>query len=302
MLPTYPRCSGPLFRTNPNRKGMERATLRLRTCPGVTRAAVAANGRGLTVIARSVQDVESRVDGETAFAKPPWSYLRIGTRMRAGGLCFRLSAVSVCRHAIERLVERADVPANGTLLARVDAEARGIFGGWDRGTHITDDGDEFYPAATPVSGQVAMTGWRSTPTGALRRVTCRSFRCAHSCRSHRCGRRSGCAGAMIRHAGCCSGNGRRCSAEDKAEGRAGMSDFRFLHSSDLHLGRPFGGYPKASATGCARRATVPSAGLPLRPVAAAALWCCWQATPSTPKPPPPTRCGRPCGQWPTRQT
>lgn len=138
-----------LFRTNPNRKGMERATLRLRTCPGVTRAAVAADGRGLTVIARSVQEVDSCVEGETAFSETALVYLRIGTRMRAGSLCFRLSAVSVCRHAIERLVERADVPVNGTLLARVDAEARGIFGGWDRGARIVDDGDEFYPSATP---------------------------------------------------------------------------------------------------------------------------------------------------------
>lgn len=69
--------------------------------------------------------------------------------MIGGALCVRMTAVSFCCHALERLVERSDHDLQSTLLPQVDAEAQAIFRGWDRAARIEEAGDEYYPAALP---------------------------------------------------------------------------------------------------------------------------------------------------------
>ena len=132
----------------PNPKGLDRMAARLRAQRGVTRVAQAACRKALSFTARALRRVEARVQGETAFHETGLIYLRARTERTGGQSCFRISAVSFCGHALERLVERSDLPLKA-LLPAVDAEAQAIFRSWDRGARIVEDGDEFHPASTP---------------------------------------------------------------------------------------------------------------------------------------------------------
>jgi hypothetical protein len=133
----------------PNAKGVERLGRRLAGRPGVTRVSVARERTGLTFTARAVREIETRVDNETAFRETSLIYLRAKVGMAGSRLCFELSAVSFCRHALERLVERSDVGLALGLLPQVDIEAQAIFRAWNREARITDAGDEYYPADMP---------------------------------------------------------------------------------------------------------------------------------------------------------
>lgn len=133
----------------PNAKAVERLALRLKGRPGVAHVAMARNGKALTFVTRAVREVEARVEGETAFHETGLIYLRATVGMTGPLLGFRLSAVSFCAHALERLVERSEIDLHTALLPQVDAEARAIFRGWDRAARIMEAGDEYYPAATP---------------------------------------------------------------------------------------------------------------------------------------------------------
>lgn len=130
----------------PNPKGVERLAARLAACPGVARVAVARDRKALTFTARAVREVEARVEGATAFHETGLIYLRARVSRQGLGIGFDLSAVSFCRHALERLVERSDVRLDAPLLSQVDAEAQAIFRGWDRAARITDADDDYYSA------------------------------------------------------------------------------------------------------------------------------------------------------------
>lgn len=134
----------------PNAKAVERLALQLKARPGVVRVTMARNGKSLTFITRSVREVEARVEGETAFQETGLIYLRAAVGMTGPMLGFHLTAVSFCAHALERLVERSSVDLqSAALLPQIDTEAQAIFRGWDRAARIAEDGDEYYPAATP---------------------------------------------------------------------------------------------------------------------------------------------------------
>lgn len=133
----------------PNAKSAERLAERIARRSGVARVALTPDRKGLTFVLRSVRDVEARVTGETAFHETGLIYLRVRVGLVGRKLGFHLSAASFCRHALERLVERSDIPLDAALLPRVDAEALAIFRGWDRAARIEEAGDEYYPAATP---------------------------------------------------------------------------------------------------------------------------------------------------------
>lgn len=133
----------------PNAKAVERVAGRLHGRPGVVRVARTRDGKGLTLVMRAVRSIEARVDGETLFHEIGLMYLRAKVGLIGSSLGFELSAVSFCGHALERLVERSDLDLHTSLLPQVDAEALAILRGWDRGALIVDDGDEYYPAATP---------------------------------------------------------------------------------------------------------------------------------------------------------
>lgn len=132
----------------PNPKGLNRMATRLRAQPGVARVALTACRKSLGFTARAVRQVEARVQGETAFQETGLIYVRARADWMGSRFGFRVSAVSFCAHALERLVERSDIPLT-TLLPAVDAEAQAIFRGWDRGARIQEQGDEYYPAGTP---------------------------------------------------------------------------------------------------------------------------------------------------------
>ncbi len=133
----------------PNRKGLERLAARIKDRPGVCRAALTKDGKALTFITRARRDVRAQVEGEQLFNETGLIYLRSEVGMIGSSIGFRLSAVSFCEHALERLVERSDLPLDRPLLPQVDDEARAIFRGWDRNARIIEDGDEFYSAETP---------------------------------------------------------------------------------------------------------------------------------------------------------
>jgi hypothetical protein len=133
----------------PNAKAVERLGLQLQRRSGVVRVSKARDGKALTFITRAVRAVEARVEGQTVFQETGLIYLRATVGMTGPHLGFRLSAVSFCTHALERLVERSDVNLQTALLPQVDAEAQAIFRGWELAARIMDAGDEYYPAATP---------------------------------------------------------------------------------------------------------------------------------------------------------
>lgn len=133
----------------PNVKAVERLAQRLKGRPGVVRVARTRDGKGLTFFTRAVRAVRAQVAGETAFEETGLIYLRATVGMTGPLLGVHLAAVSFCAHALERLVERSDVPLHTPFLPQVDAEAQAIFRGWDRAARIIDAGDEYYPAATP---------------------------------------------------------------------------------------------------------------------------------------------------------
>lgn len=145
-LPGLFRCAADL---RPNRKSVERIAARLKSRPGVIRAARTGDCKGLTFIVREVRSVEARVEDQIVFEETGLIYLRAGVRLAGSRLGVHLSAVSFCLHALERLVERSDVPLQSALLPQVDAEALAIFRAWARGGVLTDTGDEYYPAAAP---------------------------------------------------------------------------------------------------------------------------------------------------------
>jgi len=156
----------------PNAKALQRLASRIKGHRGVTRVALARDGRGLALTARAVRQVEARAEGQTVFHETGLIYLRAQVALARGVTTIRLCAVSFCGHALERLVERSDLPLEAALLPRVDAEAQAIFRGWERSALILDEGDEYYPAATPgvwAGGHDEMApdpDWNLIPDGA----------------------------------------------------------------------------------------------------------------------------------------
>jgi hypothetical protein len=133
----------------PNRKGLERLAARIKDRPGVCRVALTKDGKTVTFITRALREVTAQVEGERLFNETGLIYLRSEVGMIGSTLGFRLSAVSFCVHALERLVERSALPLDRPLLPQMDDEARAIFRGWDRSSGIIENEDEFYPAAIP---------------------------------------------------------------------------------------------------------------------------------------------------------
>ena len=149
---TPPDLSG-LFRIatslRPNAKALERTGRRIKGRPGVVRVCVSPGDKAVKFIARTVQNVESRSDGETIFHETGLIYLRARVALTLGSVGIHLSAVSFCRHALERLIERTDLPLAEGLLPQVDAEAEAIFRGWERGSGFDDAGDAYHMAVAP---------------------------------------------------------------------------------------------------------------------------------------------------------
>jgi len=166
----------------PNAKALERLARRIMRRPGVSRVVLARNGKGLSFTIRAVRMLDTRVEGQTAFHETGLVYLRAQVRKPGPSTDCRLTAVSFCAHALERLVERSDHDLRTALLPQVDAEAEAIFLGWDRGARIEDGDDEYYRAVKPglwAGGHDEMAadaGWNlSGGSGALPVFSARTF-------------------------------------------------------------------------------------------------------------------------------
>ena len=139
-----------IFRTanamRPNPKALERVAARIRRQRGVVRVATAPAGRSLSLLLRMVREVEARVDGETLFHETGLIYLGAVVTPGRGRPAFGLRAVGFCVHALERLIERTQIPLDAGILPVIDAEARGILAQWDADCMIEDGGDAFFSA------------------------------------------------------------------------------------------------------------------------------------------------------------
>lgn len=148
-IPDMPNLFALAAQMRPNRKAMTRLGQRLNARPGVIRVAMPPDATGLSVTTRAVREIEARVDGDAAFWETGVIYLRAHLSIRVARVVFALSAISFSLHALERLVERSDIPLHTPLLPYLDTEAQAIFRGWDRGTLIAEMGDEYHRASQP---------------------------------------------------------------------------------------------------------------------------------------------------------
>ena len=136
---------GLLSGLRPNEKSVERLAQRLKPRSGLSRVARTHGGKGLSVIFRMRREIEARVAGAPLFQETGLIYLRAECFQFAGKMAFDLKAISFCCHALERLVERSDLPLTG-LLPQIDAEVAQMFAGLRAGADLTDGGDQFLPA------------------------------------------------------------------------------------------------------------------------------------------------------------
>lgn len=134
-----------LCNLSPNRKALERAVSRLAGQAGVVRATLAADRQALALTLRNLRVMVQQVDGQEVFRETALVFTRVLTTCgRTRGL--HLSRASFCGHALERLVERSDLPLDLPLLPAVDAEAASLLHGFWRGRAFTDHGDAFIRA------------------------------------------------------------------------------------------------------------------------------------------------------------
>lgn len=77
---------------------------------------------------------------------------------------------------------------------------------------------------------------------------------------------------------------------------------RFLHASDFHLGKSFGGFPEEVRHRLRQARQEAIGALAKAACDGAPATSCWPATPSTPRPPRAQPCGRRLTQWPAKTT
>ena len=130
----------------PNAKGVDRLARQIKAKPGVISVSLTRDRKIVSFIARIVCDVEARRDGQSIFHETGLIYFWTRAWLERKTPRFQIGAVSFCAHALERLVERSDVPIEATLLPEIDTEAQEIFRRWERESVIQEDGDDYYPA------------------------------------------------------------------------------------------------------------------------------------------------------------
>lgn len=163
----------------PNPRSRDRVARRLARLPGVVSVTRGTDG-GLVVLVRCKRHVVTRVAGAEVFAEDALLYTRVGIAPVRERPRFGLIRASFCLHALERLVERSQVPLDTPLLPLLDAEAGRLLRRLGSGALIVDADDQFVPAGTGRSGPPAIEGvwagavdtcdldpgWGLVPTGA----------------------------------------------------------------------------------------------------------------------------------------
>lgn len=131
-----------------NRKALERTQARLQRMAGVVKASLAADGSGIVLVLRNRREVVTRSDAMDIFTEPALFYTRLMVCPGRIGTSYRLVRLSFCLHALERLVERSDLPLDRPLLPAVDAEAVSLLRRLWQAKGIEDAGDQFFGAIT----------------------------------------------------------------------------------------------------------------------------------------------------------
>jgi len=132
----------------PNRKALDRLGARFLKMPGVVRVRVSPGARGLSVVARCPRGVVTCANGVEMFREESVLYILMKIGLEAGRVRFGFCALGFCLHAIERFVERSDLPLE-PILPALDAEALAAFGQLSAEAVIEDREEHFLRASMP---------------------------------------------------------------------------------------------------------------------------------------------------------
>ncbi|ADE85043.1 hypothetical protein [Rhodobacter capsulatus] len=130
----------------PNRKALDRLGGRIGRLPGVVRVRLCPDPLRLVVVTRAPHGVVTCHAGVEQFREESLLYVRMEVGIEAGRVMFGFTALSYCLHAIERLVERTDLPLHQPLLPVLDAEACAGFADLMAGRELTEAEATFLPA------------------------------------------------------------------------------------------------------------------------------------------------------------
>lgn len=131
----------------PNRVAMERLVHRLRRLPGVVRAGIGAEGRGVVIVLRNVCETVIRTEAADLFSECALLFTRVCAVAQRDSVQFGINRATFCLHALERLVERSQSPLDPSFLAAVDAEAVVLLRAGASSARIEHDGNSYIRAA-----------------------------------------------------------------------------------------------------------------------------------------------------------
>jgi hypothetical protein len=141
----------------PNPRSLDRVAQRLARLPGVVRVSRGTDG-GLVVLARCTRQVVTRTEGVAVFTEEALLYTRVDIMFLCHSPHFGLLRASFCLHALERLVERSQVPLDCPLLPLMDAEAGRLLRRLRSGELIVDADDQFVPGGSERNRDPAIVG------------------------------------------------------------------------------------------------------------------------------------------------
>jgi hypothetical protein len=116
--------------------------------PGVVRAAIGSEGRGLVVVLRNACEIRTRTEATDLFSEFSLLFTRVSAVAQRDSVHFGINRATFCLHALERLVERSQSPLDPSFLATVDAEAVVLLRAGASSSRIEHDGDCYIRAGT----------------------------------------------------------------------------------------------------------------------------------------------------------
>ena len=123
-----------------NTKGQDRILARLARAAGVVK--VARGEHGAVAILRTAMRCTTRAEAVDLFAEDTVIYLRLTFEVRRKTMFRTVTSASFSRHALERLVERGEVPLSSPLLPVLDAEAVALLRRLAAGDVLAGDGED----------------------------------------------------------------------------------------------------------------------------------------------------------------
>ena len=157
-----------LRKMKPNRLVMERLVHRLRRLPGVVRAGIGAEGRGVVIVLRNVCETVTRAEAADLFSECALLFTRVCAVAQRDSVQFGINRATFCLHALERFVERSQSPLDPSFLAAVDAEAVVLLRAGASSARIEHDGDSYSAPPPPGSGREVLMRRHPSLSGGLR--------------------------------------------------------------------------------------------------------------------------------------